>query len=98
MQRQVFRPAPHIENVRYAIRNIAVEAARVEAEGKRVLYCNIGDPLRFDFATPPHLVEAVERAMRSGHNGYAPSAGVLAARTAVANDAVARGMSQVTPG
>ncbi|MBL8951306.1 MAG: aminotransferase class I/II-fold pyridoxal phosphate-dependent enzyme [Myxococcaceae bacterium] len=98
MQRQVFRPAPHIENVRYAIRNIAVEAARVEAEGKRVLYCNIGDPLRFDFATPPHLVEAVERAMRDGKNGYAPSAGLLAARTAVANDAVKRGMSQVTPG
>lgn len=94
----MFRPAPHIENVRYAIRNIALEAARVEAEGKRVLYCNIGDPLRFDFATPPHLVEAVARAMRDGHNGYAASAGVLAARTAVANDAQARGMAKVTPG
>src|SRR5438128_2356496 len=62
--RPVFRPAPHIEHVRYAIRNIVAEAARVEATGKRVLYCNIGDPLKFDFATPPHLVEAVVRAVR----------------------------------
>ena len=75
----MFRPAPHIDNVRYAIRNIAVEAARVEADGFKVLHCNIGDPLKFDFATPPHLVEAVQRARRDGHNGYAPSAGILAA-------------------
>lgn len=93
----MFRPAPHIEHVRYAIRNIVAEAARVEATGKRVLYCNIGDPLKYDFETPPHLVEAVARAVREGHNGYGPSAGILSARTAVANDANARGMAKVTP-
>ena len=41
----MFQPAPHIANVRYAIRNIAAEAARVEAQGHEVLHCNIGDPL-----------------------------------------------------
>ena len=30
------------------------------------------------FARPPHLVEAVERAVRDGHNGYAPSVGIPA--------------------
>ena len=93
----MFRAAPHIANVRYAIRNIAAEAARVEATGKRVLHCNIGDPLKFDFATPPHLVEAVIRALRDGGNGYAPSAGLLPARTAVAEDARRHGMTRVTP-
>lgn len=77
-------PASRVEHVRYAIRGVVAEARKLEALGREVLYCNIGDPLKFDFATPPHLVEAVARAMRDGHNGYAPSAGILPAREAVA--------------
>ena len=75
----------------YAIRNIVAEAQRVEASGKRVRYLNIGDPVAFGFKTPPHLVEAVERALRDGHNGYGPSAGIAAAREAVAADHTANG-------
>ena len=33
------------------------------------------------------MIEAVERAMRDGHNGYAPSVGILPAREAVAGGA-----------
>ncbi|HEY1086398.1 MAG TPA: aminotransferase class I/II-fold pyridoxal phosphate-dependent enzyme [Archangium sp.] len=80
----MIQPARHIANVKYAIRNIAAEAAKLEAEGRKILPCNIGDPLKFDFATPPHLVEAVARAMREGHNQYVPSAGLREAREAVA--------------
>lgn len=80
----MIRSAPHIANVKYAIRNIAAEAARLEALGTKILPCNIGDPLKFDFATPPHLVEAVARALRDGHNHYVPSAGLKEAREAVA--------------
>ena len=47
-------------------------------------YLNIGDPIAFGFKTPPHLIEAVERALRDGHNGYGPSAGIAPAREAVA--------------
>ena len=47
-------------------------------------YLNIGDPVAFGFKTPPHLIAAVERAMRDGHNGYGPSAGIAPAREAVA--------------
>jgi DNA-binding transcriptional MocR family regulator len=43
-------------------------------------------PEPFGFLTPPHLIEAVERAMRDGHNGYTPSPGILGAREAVAAD------------
>lgn len=93
----MIRPAPHIANVKYAIRNIAAEAARLEAQGRRILHCNIGDPLKFDFPTPPHLIAAVEKAMRDGHNGYGPSAGLRKAREAVAADANARGMTAVRP-
>jgi alanine-synthesizing transaminase len=76
----------------YAIRNIVVEAKKVEAAGRRVRYLNIGDPVQFGFRTPPHLIEAVERAMRDGHNGYVPSAGIEPARAAVAQEYTRRGM------
>jgi methionine aminotransferase len=38
-----------------------------------------------DFDCAPELVEAVARAMRAGHNQYAPMPGVLALREAIAN-------------
>jgi alanine-synthesizing transaminase len=76
----------------YAIRNIVAEAKKVEASGRKVRYLNIGDPIIFGFHTPPHLVEAVERAIRDGHNGYAPSVGIPAAREAVAAECHRRGM------
>ena len=76
----------------YAIRNIVAEARKVEAAGKTVRYLNIGDPCTFGFKTPPHMIEAVERALRDGHNGYAPSVGILPAREAVAGELTRRGM------
>ncbi len=76
----------------YAIRNIVAEARKVEAAGRKVRYLNIGDPITFGFRTPPHMIAAVERAMRDGHNGYAPSVGILPAREAVAAECAQRGM------
>ncbi|MDR5825517.1 methionine aminotransferase [Caballeronia sp. LZ043] len=37
-----------------------------------------------NFACSPKLIESVERAMRAGHNQYAPMSGVLALREAIA--------------
>ena len=76
--------AARVDRFTYAIRNIVVEAQKVEAAGTRVRYLNIGDPVAFGFNTPAHLITAVERAMRDGHNNYGPSAGIPAAREAVA--------------
>ena len=75
----------------YAIRNIVAEAQRVEAAGTLVRYLNIGNPPAFGFQTPRHMVEAVERAMRDGENGYGPSAGIAPAREAVAAEYSGRG-------
>ena len=76
--------AARVDRFTYAIRNIVSEAQRVEAVGTRVRYLNIGDPVAFGFNTPRHLIAAVDRAMRDGHNTYGPSAGIEAAREAVA--------------
>jgi alanine-synthesizing transaminase len=84
--------AGRIRGFSYAIRNIVTEARKVEASGQNVRYLNIGDPVAFGFQTPLHLVEAVERALRDGHNGYAPSVGILPAREAVAAECERRGM------
>ncbi len=84
--------AGRISGFVYAIRNIVAEAKRVEAAGTRVRYLNIGDPIAFGFRTPPHMLEAVERALRDGHNGYVPSVGIPSAREAVAQECSRRGM------
>jgi alanine-synthesizing transaminase len=86
------RVSARISRFTYAIRNIVSEARKVEAAGRRVRYLNIGDPIPFGFKTPPHLVEAVSRAVRDGHNGYTPSVGIPSARDAVAAEYVRRGM------
>src|SRR5829696_3308729 len=89
------KPVPvagRVNRFSYAIRNIVAEAKTVEARGMRVRYLNIGDPVAFGFRTPDHLVDACTQAMRDGHNGYLPSAGILAAREAVAADYTARGV------
>src|SRR5690606_11496454 len=85
--------ADRVSGFSYAIRNIVAEARKVEAAGRAVRYLNIGDPISFGFAVPPHLVEAVARAMRDGVNGYTPSPGIAAAREAVADDFGARGLA-----
>jgi alanine-synthesizing transaminase len=84
--------APRVSGFVYAIRNIVAEARKVEAAGRTVRYLNIGDPNTFGFKTPAHMIEAAERAMRDGHNGYAPSVGILAAREAVTAECIQRGM------
>jgi alanine-synthesizing transaminase len=86
------RVSARVEEFHYAIRNIVVEAKKVEAEGRAVRYLNIGDPVPFGFQPPAHLVNAINQAMRDGYNGYTPSVGVASAREAVANDWTRRGM------
>ncbi|MBK6696455.1 MAG: aminotransferase class I/II-fold pyridoxal phosphate-dependent enzyme [Myxococcales bacterium] len=84
--------AARVKGFTYAIRNIVVEAKKLEAAGQRVRYLNIGDPILFGFKTPPHLIEVVAKAMRDGHNGYSASAGIEPAREAVSEEFTQRGM------
>jgi aspartate/methionine/tyrosine aminotransferase len=93
MSATVIRTAKRVDRFTYAIRNIVAEAKRVEATGKSVRYLNIGDPNQFGFLTPPHLIEAVVKAMRDGHNGYTPSPGIASARDAAAADFLSRGVN-----
>ena len=86
-------PASRMNGVTYAIRRVVAEARKAEAAGTRVHYLNTGDPVAFGFKTPTHMIEAVEKAMRDGENGYGPSVGLPAAREAVAAENASRGWS-----
>lgn len=87
--------ATRLERVRYAIRDLAVLAERLAAQGKEILPLNIGDPLKFDFRTPPHLIEAVIKAMREGKDGYAPSLGLPEAIEAVRAETERKGIRNI---
>jgi alanine-synthesizing transaminase len=87
--------ASRLENVRYAIRDLACVAAEVGKQGHAILPLNIGDPINFDFATPPHMIEAVYKAMRDGKNGYAPSSGIPFALDAIRVEAARKGITNI---
>lgn len=87
--------AQRLENVRYAIRDLACVADEVAKKGHKILPLNIGDPINFDFQTPAHLIEAVYKAMKDGKNGYAPSPGIKEALGAIRGEAERKGISSV---
>jgi alanine-synthesizing transaminase len=87
--------AQRLENVRYAIRDLVGLADEITRKGHKVLPLNIGDPLTFDFQTPPHLIEAVYKAMKEGKNGYAPSPGIKEALDAIRSEAERKGLTSV---
>ena len=87
--------ASRLENVRYAIRDLACYADELAKQGHKILPLNIGDPNVFDFVTPLHMIEAVYKAMREGKNGYAPSQGVKEALDAIRGEATRKGISSL---
>ena len=86
--------ASRLENVRYAIRDLACVADEVIA-GTQSLPLNVGDPLNFDFQTPPHIIEAVVQGHARGKNGYAPSPAFREALEAIRGEAVRKGITTV---
>jgi alanine-synthesizing transaminase len=87
--------ATRLDNVRYAIRDLACVADEVIKKGHKVLPLNVGDPLNFDFETPKHLIEAVYKAMKDGKNGYAPSSGIKEAVDAIRGEADRKGITNI---
>lgn len=59
----------------------AQRARELIAAGEAVINLSVGQP---DFPTPPEVLDAAARAMRDGHTGYTPSAGIAPLREAVA--------------
>lgn len=84
--------ATRTHELTYAIRDIAVEADKLRKRGISILPLNIGDPLKYDFKTPVHMIDAVHRAMLDQLNGYAPSIGIESAEEALQREARKKGI------
>lgn len=60
---------------------VLARAKALEAQGREIVHLEIGEP---DFDTPKNVIEAAVGALRGGYTHYGPSAGLMEARTAIA--------------
>jgi aspartate/methionine/tyrosine aminotransferase len=60
---------------------VLARARALEAEGRKIVHLEIGEP---DFDTPAHVIEAAERALRDGATHYCPAPGIPELREAAA--------------
>lgn len=73
---------------------VLARAAELGAQGRDIINLGIGQP---DFRTPDFIVEAAVAALRAGHHGYTPAAGIAPLREAVAADLHKRFGVSVSP-
>ncbi len=81
-----------VAGVEYAIRDIALEARKLEKQGKKITYLNIGDPLQYGFQPPENVKEALMKAVREGQNYYAVSEGLPELREEIARKEKRKGL------
>ncbi len=97
-------PAERTKKVTYAIRDIVVKAKKLEEQGLKILYLNIGDPPVYDFETPMALRKIVSDKILGSMAGaklnistYCDSMGIREAREAVARHAFKyKGIKNIT--
>ena len=82
-----------ISNVEYAIRDITLHARQYEKSGRKIIYLNIGDPVKYDFPTPDHIKKALIDAILNNFNYYADSEGILELRQAIVEKESLKGLS-----
>jgi len=82
-----------ISNVEYAIRDITLHARQYEKTGRKIIYLNIGDPVKYDFPTPDHIKKALIDAVLNNFNYYADSEGILELREAIVKKESQKGLS-----
>jgi alanine-synthesizing transaminase len=82
-RQRTFTQSSKLQDVLYEIRGPVHEhAARLEAEGHRVLKLNIGNPAPFGFEAPDVIMRDMIQALPNAQ-GYSDSKGIQAARRAV---------------
>jgi len=79
----MFPVTDRVRTIEYAIRDVLVQAKQLERKGKKIIYLNIGDPVKFDFDTPNHIKQGLIKAVKEGANWYAPSEGLPELKEAI---------------
>jgi alanine-synthesizing transaminase len=78
-----FELTRRVSEIQYAIRDVIGFAKKLEKTGRKIIYLNIGDPVKFDFDTPDHVKTALAEAVNSGKNWYGTSEGDPELRNAI---------------
>lgn len=80
---RLFGKSHKLDNVCYDIRGpVMDEAARMEAQGEKILKLNIGNPAYFGFRAPDNILAMMENNLDSTE-GYSDSKGLIRAREAI---------------
>ena len=82
-----------VAGVEYAIRDIVSAAIKLEKQGKKIQYLNIGDPVLYGFQPPDYVKEALIKAIQKGENYYAPSEGLPELRDLISQKEHKKGLS-----
>lgn len=90
-----FKKSSKLDNVLYDVRGPLVdEAARMEAEGLRILKLNIGNPAPFGFRTPDEVVQDMRQQLPDCE-GYSDARGLFSARKAIMQYSQIKGLPNV---
>ncbi len=82
-----------VAGVEYAIRDIALEARKLQKQGREITFLNIGDPLQYGFQPPENVKDAMIKALKEGQNYYAASEGLPELRQAIAKKENDKGLA-----
>jgi len=82
-----------VAGVEYAIRDIVSAATKLEKQGKKIQYLNIGDPVLYGFQPPDYVKDALIKAIQKGENYYAPSEGLPELRDLISQKEHKKGLS-----
>jgi len=82
-----------VAGVEYAIRDIVSAATKLEKQGKKIQYLNIGDPVLYGYQPPDYVKEALIKAIQLGENFYAPSEGLPDLRDLISQKEHKKGLS-----
>ncbi|MDK7742428.1 pyridoxal phosphate-dependent aminotransferase [Helcobacillus massiliensis] len=92
----MLKQSSKLRNVSYDVRGpVLEEAARMEAEGHRILKLNIGNPAPFGFEAPDEILVDFIKQLPTAQ-GYSESKGIPSARRAVAQYYQKQGLSDVS--
>ncbi len=81
-----------VADVEYAIRDITLYAKKLEKQGQKITYLNIGDPVAYGFQPPENVKDALIKAIKNNQNYYAPSEGLQELRQAIASKEKRKGL------
>jgi len=81
-----------VAGVEYAIRDITLSAKKLEKQGQKITYLNIGDPVAYGFQPPENVKDALIKAIKNNQNYYAPSEGIQELRQAIAEKEKRKGL------